>query len=59
LLDDLQARATAPERVLRHAWSVGDLVIWDNRGLVRSVHTDRTPLCVAGRPARDGVIVAG
>ncbi|MGW6118208.1 TauD/TfdA dioxygenase family protein [Nocardia sp. NPDC055165] len=42
LLDDLQARATAPERVLRHAWSVGDLVIWDNRGLVhRACEFDR------------------
>ncbi|MEV0767521.1 TauD/TfdA dioxygenase family protein [Nocardia salmonicida] len=34
LLAELQERATAPDRVLRHAWSVGDLVIWDNRGLV-------------------------
>ena len=34
LLADLERRATAPDRVLRHAWSVGDMVIWDNRGLV-------------------------
>ncbi|GAA5060202.1 TauD/TfdA dioxygenase family protein [Nocardia callitridis] len=34
LLADLEQRATAPDRVLRHDWSVGDLVIWDNRGLV-------------------------
>jgi alpha-ketoglutarate-dependent taurine dioxygenase len=34
LLDDLLARATAPERVYRHTWSVGDLVIWDNRGVL-------------------------
>ena len=27
-------RATRPERVYRHAWSVGDTVIWDNRGVL-------------------------
>jgi alpha-ketoglutarate-dependent sulfate ester dioxygenase len=34
LLDGLLARATRPERVYRHSWSVGDTVIWDNRGLL-------------------------
>jgi alpha-ketoglutarate-dependent taurine dioxygenase len=34
LLADLERRATTPDRVLRHTWSVGDLVVWDNRGLV-------------------------
>jgi alpha-ketoglutarate-dependent taurine dioxygenase len=34
LLDDLLARATTPGRVYRHAWSVGDMVIWDNRGVL-------------------------
>ncbi len=34
LLDDVLARATTPERVYRHAWRVGDLVIWDNRGVL-------------------------
>ena len=33
-LDDLLARATVPERVYRHEWEVGDLVIWDNRGVL-------------------------
>jgi alpha-ketoglutarate-dependent taurine dioxygenase len=33
-LDDLLAWATAPERVYRHTWEVGDLVIWDNRGVL-------------------------
>jgi len=33
-LDDLLSRATAPERVYRHEWEVGDLVIWDNRGVL-------------------------
>ena len=34
LLDELLARATVPERVYRHEWSVGDTVIWDNRGVL-------------------------
>jgi alpha-ketoglutarate-dependent taurine dioxygenase len=34
LLDDLLRRCTAPERVYRHEWSVGDTVIWDNRGVI-------------------------
>jgi alpha-ketoglutarate-dependent taurine dioxygenase len=34
LLDDLVVRATAPARVYRHAWSVGDMVIWDNTGVM-------------------------
>ena len=34
LLADITERATAPERVYRHEWSVGDMVIWDNRGLL-------------------------
>jgi alpha-ketoglutarate-dependent 2,4-dichlorophenoxyacetate dioxygenase len=31
LLHDLIEHATQPERVYRHSWRVGDLVIWDNR----------------------------
>jgi alpha-ketoglutarate-dependent taurine dioxygenase len=34
LLADLLARATTPERIYRHQWEVGDLVIWDNRGVL-------------------------
>ncbi len=34
LLADLLARATTPDRVYRHQWSVGDLVMWDNRGVL-------------------------
>jgi alpha-ketoglutarate-dependent taurine dioxygenase len=34
LLDDILARATTPDRVYRHIWKVGDLVIWDNRGVL-------------------------
>lgn len=33
-LDGLMARATIPERVYRHEWTVGDMVIWDNRGVL-------------------------
>lgn len=43
LLDELEQRATTPDRVLRHAWSVGDTAIWDNRGLVhRACEFDRS-----------------
>jgi alpha-ketoglutarate-dependent taurine dioxygenase len=33
-LNGLLERATVPERVYRHEWQVGDLVIWDNRGVL-------------------------
>lgn len=34
LLRDLLDRSTGPERVYRHEWQVGDVVIWDNRGVL-------------------------
>jgi alpha-ketoglutarate-dependent taurine dioxygenase len=34
VLRELLDRTTAPERVYRHQWSVGDTVIWDNTGVV-------------------------
>ena len=34
LLDDLLHRATTPDRVYRHEWLQGDVVIWDNRGVL-------------------------
>jgi alpha-ketoglutarate-dependent taurine dioxygenase len=34
ILEDLLARATTPDRVYQHVWSVGDMVIWDNRGVL-------------------------
>jgi alpha-ketoglutarate-dependent taurine dioxygenase len=37
LLADLLDRATRPERVLRHEWTVGDMVVWDNRGVIHRV----------------------
>lgn len=34
LLDELVRGATVPERAYRHHWRVGDVVIWDNRGVL-------------------------
>jgi alpha-ketoglutarate-dependent taurine dioxygenase len=34
LLDGLLERATTPDLVYRHEWTVGDVVIWDNRGVL-------------------------
>jgi alpha-ketoglutarate-dependent taurine dioxygenase len=34
LLADLLDRATVADKVYCHAWSVGDTVIWDNRGVL-------------------------
>lgn len=34
LLADLLDRSTTPDRVYRHQWTVGDTVIWDNRGVL-------------------------
>jgi alpha-ketoglutarate-dependent taurine dioxygenase len=34
VLDGLLDRSTTPERVYRHDWTVGDMVIWDNRGVL-------------------------
>ena len=43
LLDDLLARSTTPDRVYRHEWQVGDVVIWDNRGVLhRACPYDQT-----------------
>jgi len=38
LLNNLVRRATAPDRVYRHVWGVGDSVIWDNSGLYHRVN---------------------
>jgi alpha-ketoglutarate-dependent taurine dioxygenase len=37
LLADLEARATAEDCVYRHVWTPGDLVIWDNTGVMHRV----------------------
>ena len=42
LLADLERRATTPDRIYKHTWAVGDLVIWDNTGLLhRACEFDR------------------
>ncbi len=40
LLAELHAHATRPEFVTRHAWRLGDLVIWDNRSLMHHAVVD-------------------
>ena len=37
LLHDLLARATTADHVFRHEWGEGDMVIWDNRGVIHRV----------------------
>jgi len=34
LLSELLEKSTVPDRVYRHEWQVGDMVIWDNRGVL-------------------------
>jgi alpha-ketoglutarate-dependent taurine dioxygenase len=34
LLAELLDHATGPDKVYSHTWSVGDMVIWDNRGVL-------------------------
>ena len=36
MIDHLRERATAEGRVYAHKWQAGDLVIWDNRGLMHA-----------------------
>jgi alpha-ketoglutarate-dependent taurine dioxygenase len=36
-LGELVARATTDDKVYRHHWTVGDFVIWDNRGVIHRV----------------------
>jgi len=37
LLNELNERATAPDRVYTHVWSEGDTILWDNTGVVHRV----------------------
>lgn len=37
ILDEMQAWATSPQFVYRHEWTVGDLLIWDNTGVMHRV----------------------
>jgi alpha-ketoglutarate-dependent taurine dioxygenase len=43
VLDEYLAISTTPDLVYRHEWEVGDLVIWDNRGVLhRALPYDAT-----------------
>ena len=56
LLNSLLDRVLKPEITYRHKWSMGDLVIWDNRATLHVAHTDYDPnegrilhrICVEG-----------
>lgn len=37
ILDELQAWATQPQFVYRHEWAIGDMIIWDNTGVMHRV----------------------
>lgn len=37
LLDEMQEWATQPQFVYRHEWTVGDMIIWDNTGVMHRV----------------------
>lgn len=37
IIGDMQAWATQPQFVYRHEWTVGDLIIWDNTGVMHRV----------------------
>jgi taurine dioxygenase len=40
LLDELAAEARRPEHHFGHSWSVGDVVVWDNRATMHRVDVD-------------------
>jgi alpha-ketoglutarate-dependent taurine dioxygenase len=37
IIDEMQAWATQPQFVYRHHWTVGDMIIWDNTGVMHRV----------------------
>lgn len=37
IIDEMQAWATQPQFVYRHEWTIGDLIIWDNTGVMHRV----------------------
>lgn len=68
LLSALLERATRPEFTYRHCWSVGDIVMWDNRAVLHRGHSYdevgsrrlliRTTLAGDGPTAADGRVLA-
>lgn len=67
LAGELLARATRPEFCYRHRWTVGDLVMWDNRAVLHRGHSYdevnerrlliRTTLAGAGPTAAGGRVL--
>ncbi len=56
LLERLTAHTTRPENVYRHEWSVGDLLIWDNCGVMhRALPYDPKSGRMMHRTVLDGV----
>lgn len=52
LLDRLLDRACRPPRVYEHHWTVGDLVVWDNRCVLHRAHPWPLDECRAMRHTR-------
>ncbi|HMN43671.1 MAG TPA: TauD/TfdA family dioxygenase [Povalibacter sp.] len=56
LVERLTAHTTRPENVYRHEWSVGDLLIWDNCGVMhRALPYDPTSGRMMHRTVLDGI----
>ncbi|GAA3347148.1 hypothetical protein GCM10020358_60800 [Amorphoplanes nipponensis] len=55
VLSRLYATATAPQRLYRHRWTVGDLLIWDNYAVMHKA----VPVAGAGRKVTHRATVAG
>lgn len=55
LLDGLLAWSTKKCFALRHRWRVGDLVVWDNTGVLHRT----IPHCRASRPSMQRTFIAG
>ena len=39
-VDRLLDRTIGPDITYRHAWRPGDLILWDNRGVMHRAHAD-------------------
>ena len=44
LLSDLVRRALRPEFIYNHAWTLGDLLLWDNRSTMHRANYDYDPM---------------
>ncbi|WP_420452996.1 TauD/TfdA dioxygenase family protein [Ilumatobacter sp.] len=55
IVAELHSHSIAPERVLRHRWSPGDVVMWDNRCVMhRADHAD----VIGDRVLHRGMVIA-